>query len=89
MDIEAEAKKLLLENRRTTDGNQYTIPSADHYPYQWLWDSCFHAIILAKFEPAAAKAEIIRQMLPRIRDDVLHTELRSRLATLESAVTKT
>jgi len=39
--------------------------------------------------PAAAKAEIIRQMLPRIRDDVLHTELRSRLATLESAVTKT
>src|SRR3990167_4554974 len=58
MDIEAEAKKLLLENRRTTDGNQYTIPSADHYPYQWLWDSCFHAIILAKFEPAAAKAEL-------------------------------
>jgi glycogen debranching enzyme len=58
MNIEAEAKKLLLENRRETDGQQYTIPSADHYPYQWLWDSCFHAIILAKYEPEAAKAEI-------------------------------
>ena len=58
MDIEAEAKKLLLENRRTTDGNQYTIPSADHYPYQWLWDSCFHAIVLARYDMESAKAEI-------------------------------
>ena len=38
---------------------------------------------------AAAKAEMLRQMLPKIRDDVLHAELRSRLAVLESAVTKT
>ncbi|OGG58069.1 hypothetical protein A2853_01110 [Candidatus Kaiserbacteria bacterium RIFCSPHIGHO2_01_FULL_55_17] len=58
MDIENEARKLLLENRRTTDGFQYTIPSADHYPYQWLWDSCFHAIVLAKFEPEAARQEL-------------------------------
>lgn len=58
MDIETEVKKLFEKNRRTTNGHQYTVPSADHYPYQWLWDSCFHAIILAKYEPAAAKAEI-------------------------------
>ena len=58
MNIGKEAKKLLLENRRTTNGYQYTVPSGDHYPYQWLWDSCFHAIMLAKWEPAAAKAEI-------------------------------
>jgi glycogen debranching enzyme len=64
MDIELEAKALLKENRRTTSGNQYTVPSADHYPYQWLWDSCFHAIILSRFEPEAAKAEI-RSLLSR------------------------
>lgn len=58
MNIEREAKELLEKNRRTTDGHQYTVPSLEHYPYQWLWDSCFHAIILAQYEPGAARAEI-------------------------------
>lgn len=58
MNIAAESQKLLKENRRTNGEYQYTLPSADHYPYQWLWDSCFHAIVLAKFEPFAAKAEL-------------------------------
>ena len=58
MDIVREARKLLLENRRVTSGHQYTVPSGYHYPYQWLWDSCFHAIVLAKLEPEAAKAEV-------------------------------
>lgn len=38
---------------------------------------------------AAAKVDMLRQMLPKIRDDVLHAELRSRLATLESAISGT
>jgi hypothetical protein len=25
----------------------YTVPSLDTYPWMWLWDSCFHAIIYA------------------------------------------
>ena len=25
----------------------FTVPNADTYPHQWLWDSCFHAIIWA------------------------------------------
>ena len=58
MDVAAEAKKLLEENRRETDGHQYTIPSAEQYPYQWLWDSCFHAIMLAQYDTEAAKAEL-------------------------------
>ncbi|MDR3571523.1 MAG: hypothetical protein P4L81_05000 [Candidatus Pacebacteria bacterium] len=68
MDIEREAKELLLKNRRTTDGHQYTLPSAQHYPYQWLWDSCFHAIILAQYEPEAARLEI-QSLLSRQLDD--------------------
>lgn len=35
--------------------------------------------------PAAAKAQMIRRMLPKIRDDALHAELRARLASIESA----
>ncbi len=58
MDFMKEAKALYEKNRRQTDGHQYTIPSPDVYPYQWLWDSCFHAIVLAKFDPEAAKEEL-------------------------------
>lgn len=49
---------LLTSNRRRTDGQQYTIPAPSSYPYQWFWDSCFHAIILSHTEPAAAQAEL-------------------------------
>ncbi|HQT83212.1 MAG TPA: hypothetical protein PLW99_03630, partial [Candidatus Paceibacterota bacterium] len=58
MTIRDEAFALLTANRRTTDGNIYTVPSPEMYPYQWLWDSCFHAIVLAKSEPEAAVAEL-------------------------------
>ena len=58
MTIRDEVFALLAANRRTTDGHTYTVPSPDAYPYQWFWDSCFHAIILAKSEPEAAKSEL-------------------------------
>jgi glycogen debranching enzyme len=34
------------------------------YPYQWLWDSCFHAIVLSRLDPDAAIAEL-RSLLSR------------------------
>ena len=49
---------VLLNNRRVTDGHQYTQPSPSTYPYQWLWDSCFHAIALSHFSPEDAKKEL-------------------------------
>lgn len=58
MDFRAEAHNILRENRRVAGGHQYTVPSPRVYPYQWMWDSCFHAIVLAQLEPQAAKAEI-------------------------------
>lgn len=70
MDIEKAAKTLLRANRRVRDGNQYTVPSPSTYPYQWLWDSCFHAIVLAKFEPDAAIAEL-KSLLSRQQPDGL------------------
>ena len=39
--------------------------------------------------PAAAKPELLRRMLPKIRDDLLHAELKARLAEIESAESRT
>ncbi len=31
-----------------TPGGGYTAPNRERYPWQWLWDSCFHALIWAE-----------------------------------------
>lgn len=46
-------------NRRTDGKNTYTLPSPDSYPYQWLWDSCFHAIILSHIDPQIGQQELL------------------------------
>lgn len=71
MNIELEARKILLDNRRESDGYQYTVPSGEHYPYQWLWDSCFHAIILAQYDPDAAKKEITSLIARQFKDGMI------------------
>ena len=68
MDIVKESHRILTENRRRTDGHEYTLPSPESYPYQWLWDSCFHAIVLAKLEPKFAKEEL-RALVSKQFDD--------------------
>jgi glycogen debranching enzyme len=49
---------ILKSNQRTTKGFRYTVPSSSVYPYQWLWDSCFHAIIYTHFDIKYAQDEI-------------------------------
>src|SRR4051812_31528003 len=71
MNIEKAARDLLLKNRRVDHGYQYTVPSSDHYPYQWLWDSCFHAIILAQYDPDAAKKELISLLAKQCEDGMI------------------
>lgn len=62
---------MLRINKRKTNGFQYTIPSPDTYPYQWLWDSCFHAIILSHFNPADAKAEILSLLSKQLQNGMI------------------
>lgn len=50
-----EAKKTLKRNSR----KNYTVPAADLYPHQWLWDSCFISIGLRHIDVNRAKEEII------------------------------
>ncbi len=49
------AKAVLQKNDR---GN-FTVPSGELYPHQWLWDSCFIAIGLRHHDAERAKMELL------------------------------
>lgn len=59
-----EAKKVLYGNLRigyskwAKSEYKYVSPSYPHYPHQWFWDSCFHAIALSHIDIDLAKNEI-------------------------------
>jgi hypothetical protein len=36
----------------------YARPSPRHYPWQWYWDSCFHAIVWRRFDRGRARSEL-------------------------------
>lgn len=78
-DIYKAAERTLFKNLRTgkaSNGNGrkhsweyvYICPSTSVYPHQWLWDSCFHAIVMARFDQRVAKAELTT-LLSTIRPD--------------------
>ena len=54
--LRADARAVLEANWRPEG---YTVPNAEVYPFQWLWDSCFHAIAWAELgEPERAVSEL-------------------------------
>jgi hypothetical protein len=54
-DLRAAARAVLEQHWR--DG--YTVPNGTVYPFQWLWDSCFHALVWhALGEPGRAVSEL-------------------------------
>lgn len=63
--------QLLKDNRKTTAGFRYTVPSTVTYPYQWLWDSCFHAIILSHFKTSDAKKEILALLSKQFQNGMI------------------
>ena len=56
------ARTLLEENTETVerDGRHFvfTVPSRKQYPFQWFWDSCFHAIVWARVDVERAQEEL-------------------------------
>ncbi len=69
--LEDKVLSLLNQNRRETDGHIYTLPSPENYPYQWLWDSCFHAIVLSHLDPKRAKQEIFSLLFKQFPNGML------------------
>lgn len=63
--IRAEAARILAQNRRTghaawnDQDYAYVVPSPHSYPFQWFWDSCFHAIALTHVNLEWAKQELL------------------------------
>ena len=59
-----EARRVLATNRRqgVSDWNgmryDFVCPSPTHYPFQWFWDSSFHAIALLQVDAGLAKQEL-------------------------------
>src|SRR5438128_1837534 len=62
--VAAEARRVLAQNRQqgtsAWNGRKYDFvcPSTATYPFQWLWDSAFHAIALLHVDPELAKQEL-------------------------------
>ena len=63
-ELEEGARNILLTNLRrgVADWNgkefSFVVPSLRGYPFQWFWDSCFHAIALTHLDLEQAKAEL-------------------------------
>jgi glycogen debranching enzyme len=61
-ELAERARELLEANTQTAvrDGRTFvfSVPSVRAYPFQWFWDSCFHAIVWARFDTERAKEEL-------------------------------
>jgi Trehalase len=53
-DLVSRAQAVLERNRR----GAWTCPSVALYPHQWLWDSCFTAIGIARYDAPRAAGEL-------------------------------
>ncbi|MCW3041169.1 MAG: hypothetical protein JWM31_3074 [Solirubrobacterales bacterium] len=90
-DVAAGARGVLEGNWREGDyrGRHYafSVPSPRSYPWQWYWDSCFHAIVRSRYDPGRARAELLT-LLAAMREDgfIGHTVLWGRPLDLQRAV---
>jgi len=63
-DLAARVEELYRRNRQTghaawCDADyDFVCPSEGTYPFQWFWDSCFHAIVLTHIDIERAKSEL-------------------------------
>ncbi len=73
-DLRADVVALYAANRRQgyapwCDADyDYVCPSAGTYPFQWFWDSCFHAIVLSHLDVERAEAELRTLLLSQQPD---------------------
>ncbi len=64
-DLRTEVAELYRGNRQQgyaawrSTSYDFVCPSVDTYPYQWFWDSCFHAIVQSRLDIGRAEAEIV------------------------------
>lgn len=54
---------------REVAGAGFTVPNARVYPWQWLWDSCFHSIIWAELDDADRAVQELSSLFAHQDDD--------------------
>ena len=52
--LQANTESVTFEDRVW----RYSVPSSRSYPHQWLWDSCFHAIVWSLSDPVRGCDEL-------------------------------
>lgn len=56
--LAADARRILEQAWRHDDAGGFCVPNAATYPWQWLWDSCFHAVVWAHLGDERATVEL-------------------------------
>jgi hypothetical protein len=65
----------------------FGVPSPRSYPWQWYWDSCFHAIVRRRFDRRGARRELETLLAAADADGFIgHTIFWERPVDLERAV---
>lgn len=64
-----EKCRVVLEGNQIQSGRyRYTRPASHVYEYQWLWDSCFHAITYRWFDLEMARQELLSVVGKQVQD---------------------
>jgi hypothetical protein len=59
VELRAAARRILEAAWRTDGpGGGFCVPHATTYPWQWLWDSCFHSVVWAHLGDERALVEL-------------------------------
>jgi hypothetical protein len=62
LSLDRRARILLMANTRRRElagrSGRFSVPSSDHYPFQWFWDSCFQAIVWSRWDWRRAADEL-------------------------------
>jgi hypothetical protein len=57
-ELEVEARRILEAAWRDDSTGGFCVPNPTTYPWQWLWDSCFHAVVWAHLGDERAAVEL-------------------------------
>ena len=57
-DVAARVRPVLEAAWRPDPAGGFCVPNATTYPWQWLWDSCFHAVVWAHLGDERALVEL-------------------------------
>jgi len=66
--LDADARRILEKAWRTDGDGGFCVPHATTYPWQWLWDSCFHSVVWGHLGDERSLVEIASALSAIDRD---------------------